>query len=289
MLKKGSSGNDVKELQSFLGIKEDGIFGTKTENFVKKWQSENNLIPDGIVGPATWDAMGILSTDSTGKTFQTKEGLNIKKYYLDSKEFYTESKPEYLFLHHTAGWENPYKCIDDWNNDNRGRIATEFVIGGQSINGLSRHNGETLQAFPPGCWGWHLGTGRSHMHKNSVGIEVCNFGWIKNGKTYTGARVREDQIITLGKPFKGYREWHKYSDEQLKSLKKLILYIAERDNIDVKNGLPKLIREKGSSAFEYNQDAKSGKIKGLLNHTNVNMQKFDMFPQNELLDMLLSL
>ena len=50
------------------------------------------------------------------------------------------------------------------------------------------------------------------MHINSVGIEVNNFGYIVDGKTYAGTRVVEDQIVTLAKPFKGYQTWHKYSD-----------------------------------------------------------------------------
>jgi hypothetical protein len=35
------------------------------------------------------------------------------------------------------------------------------------------------------------------MHKNSVGIEVCNFGYVVNGKTYAGAKVDESQIVEI--------------------------------------------------------------------------------------------
>lgn len=53
-LKYGSKGKNVKNLQSMLEIKIDGNFGVMTENRVRKFQIENNLIVDGIVGPITW-------------------------------------------------------------------------------------------------------------------------------------------------------------------------------------------------------------------------------------------
>ena len=65
ILKIGSRGSDVKELQEFLNITADGIFGKGTEEAVKKFQSTNNLVVDGIVGPATMDFMGLASTDNT--------------------------------------------------------------------------------------------------------------------------------------------------------------------------------------------------------------------------------
>ena len=55
MLKLGSKGEDVKELQKKLGLKDDGDFGKKTEEAVKNFQLKNNLTPDGIVGDSTWN------------------------------------------------------------------------------------------------------------------------------------------------------------------------------------------------------------------------------------------
>lgn len=54
ILKKGSTGEDVKKLQTRLGITADGNFGSGTETKVKEWQSLNGLTADGIVGDATW-------------------------------------------------------------------------------------------------------------------------------------------------------------------------------------------------------------------------------------------
>jgi putative chitinase len=50
MLKIGSKGDDVKKLQSKLGLTPDGNFGPNTEKAVKEWQKKNGLLDDGIVG-----------------------------------------------------------------------------------------------------------------------------------------------------------------------------------------------------------------------------------------------
>ena len=58
-LRKGSTGAEVKELQRLLnlagaGLTVDGDFGTKTHNAVIKFQKDNGLEVDGIVGSNTW-------------------------------------------------------------------------------------------------------------------------------------------------------------------------------------------------------------------------------------------
>lgn len=53
-LKRGSSGDSVKELQRLLGISETGVFGSETEIAVKAYQKEKGLVSDGIVGKLTW-------------------------------------------------------------------------------------------------------------------------------------------------------------------------------------------------------------------------------------------
>lgn len=59
----GASGSEVKDLQQILAGQGysvgpiDGIFGTLTVTAVKAFQASKGLIPDGIVGPLTWDAL----------------------------------------------------------------------------------------------------------------------------------------------------------------------------------------------------------------------------------------
>jgi len=73
MLKIGSQGNLVKQLQEKLGIVADGNFGPKTDTALKQWQSKNGLVADGIAGLITLSRMGI-----TIPTVQ-KETLKLDK------------------------------------------------------------------------------------------------------------------------------------------------------------------------------------------------------------------
>ena len=61
-LKKGASGKDVEKLQRLLGEKGyqvgvDGVFGQATDDAVRKFQKENGLAADGIVGQQTWELL----------------------------------------------------------------------------------------------------------------------------------------------------------------------------------------------------------------------------------------
>ena len=57
LLQVGSSGADVKKLQTQLGLTADGDFGPKTKASVIQWQTENNLPADGIVKDADWSIL----------------------------------------------------------------------------------------------------------------------------------------------------------------------------------------------------------------------------------------
>jgi putative chitinase len=53
VLRVGSTGHDVKRMQTALRIPSDGQFGPGTEAALKKWQSANGLTADGVAGPKT--------------------------------------------------------------------------------------------------------------------------------------------------------------------------------------------------------------------------------------------
>jgi hypothetical protein len=63
MLRRGSTGEAVRDLQSLLvghgaTLDSDGIFGSLTKQAVLDFQARSGLDVDGIVGPKTWDALG---------------------------------------------------------------------------------------------------------------------------------------------------------------------------------------------------------------------------------------
>ena len=305
ILKVGSKGKEVKELQEALEIKADGIFGYGTEAAVKSFQKENDLYVDGIVGRKTWETLGIdtdefpkeLKYMSEDKEYITSAGLTIHRQYLDKDEYvrdYGKIEPLGFFIHHTAGWDNPYKTIRNWNNDSRGRVATQYVIGGSNIKGNTKYDGEVVECFPDGYLGWHLGkVGNFAIHKFSGGVELNNFGYLKekNGKfyNYVNGEVPEEMVCDLGYEFRGFRYWHAYTSKQIESLRLLILHLKNiYPTMDLENGLPKLLKEgmDPKDAFEFNEEAYNAEQFGLWTHTNVRKDKFDCSPQPELIRML---
>ena len=80
LLKNGSKGEDVKKLQTKLGLTADGAFGPGTENKVKEWQSANGLTADGIVGDGTWSKMfGSTQVIKEDVIIPSGGSLNIEK------------------------------------------------------------------------------------------------------------------------------------------------------------------------------------------------------------------
>jgi peptidoglycan hydrolase-like protein with peptidoglycan-binding domain len=63
-ISEGATGADVRWAQYLLvrltlsDTQIDGIFGPVTKTAVEEYQQSNNLTVDGIVGPATWGALG---------------------------------------------------------------------------------------------------------------------------------------------------------------------------------------------------------------------------------------
>jgi len=314
LLKKGSKGSNVKELQEALGLSADGIFGVGTEKAVKQFQQTNGLSIDGLVGTKTWEAIIGADTDLTGMDwdaasdkdgkleslgwYTTKDGLEIDRMYLDGDEFvrdYGKIEPLGFFIHHTAGWDNPYNTIGNWNRDKRGRVATQYCIGGTNVKGKdAKYDGVVVECFPNNYLGWHLGkVGKFAISKFSGGVELNNFGYLKKKGdkyyTYVNTEVKPQYVCDLGYKFRGHQYWHAYSDKQIESLRLLILHLKDiYPKMDLVNGLPKLLKEgvHPKDAFEFNEDAYYARQFGLWSHTSVRKDKFDCFPQPELVEML---
>lgn len=110
-LRKGSSGQEVKELQenlNSLGYKcgtADGIFGVKTEAEVRKFQNKHNLAADGIVGKNTYEMLNkILQNSYTGKVTATL--LNVRKGPSTNYSIVAQIKKniQYQISQEKSGW-----------------------------------------------------------------------------------------------------------------------------------------------------------------------------------------
>ena len=92
----GSSGSEVSQIQTklkrwgyYTGTI-DGIYGSQTLSAVKYFQRKNGLTADGIAGPATLSAMGIVSTSSSSSSTSN----NTTNLNLLSKLIYGEARGE---------------------------------------------------------------------------------------------------------------------------------------------------------------------------------------------------
>jgi N-acetyl-anhydromuramyl-L-alanine amidase AmpD len=208
----------------------------------------------------------------------------IKQARLKESQFFAEeSLKTQIYLHHTAGGGNAEAVSRYWNG-NTERIATAFIIGADGL---------IVQCFSSKHWSWHLGVGDKefkaqgvpykNLNKTSVGIEVCNWGYLKekNGKfyNYVNAVVPESMVTTLDTPYKGYKHWFKYTDEQIESTRQLVIYLCETYDI------PKEYR---SEIFGLDKEAFKN-TKGIYTHNSVRKDKSDIYPCPRMIDMLKNL
>ena len=89
LLKMGSRGQEVIELQQALEIKADGIFGEQTQTAVMAFQQENGLVVDGIAGPQTLSVLRPMNatTDFSEKVYLPLPGLAVHKYFLPADQY----------------------------------------------------------------------------------------------------------------------------------------------------------------------------------------------------------
>jgi len=294
--------NKITEIQSKLGIPQTGILDEFTQAAWKNYCIKNQIEYKALVGESVDPEehhdpnIGFLTTDRS-------DAPKIKSYPLKAGQFQVgPTKKEYLFLHFTAGWENPYNVVNDWNNDTRGTIGTQFVIGGRNCQTLvDKYDGEIVECMNYKNYAWHLGIGNVPLHRNSIGIEVCNFGPLHRvGNDYfswANKRIAPSEIIELSKEFRGYKAFHKITDDQLKGLNFLIAKIAKDTGIDPTKGLKERLKKMDPwKAFDYDSEIKDGKLKGLFCHTNVSpknryggYEKWDWHPDPNLIDLINSL
>lgn len=302
----------------------DGYFGQNTLVSVTNFQKLCGIKVDGILGPLTWNKLlhyttepkiedlieqkpninPILAKPST----INQNGLKIFDCLLDSDEYYREETPKNtIWLHHTAGgsrpdwtigsWEKDYKkdengqpVFDENGNNISLRVGTQFVIGRRSSSTEdATWDGVILRAFDEKFWAYHLGINSKNskaLNSSSLGIEICNYGPLtlsKDGKFYNYVKkpIRENEVVELSKPFRGYKFYEKYTDLQLENTRKLILHLKDIWNIEIQSGIY------DENWFEYSENWFS--TGGLRSHTQVRKDKFDLFPQKELIQMLNSL
>lgn len=217
----------------------------------------------------------------------------IKQVPLKETQYFKEDViKKQIVLHHTAGACSAVNVMQNWNVDDRGRIATCVAISGPGSK--TSPDGEIVQGFSSKHWAYHLGVKTEvfraykvpyyELDKHAIGIEICNWGQLdlENGKfiNYVDKEVPADQVTTLDTPYKGYKYFHKYSDAQIESVKNLLLYWKDTYKIDLTYNYDQL--------FSVNLKALKGE-NGLFTHNSYRKDKIDIYPCPRMIAMLKSL
>ena len=294
-LSSGSTGPQVILLQKLLSSVTgqslaSATFDPQTLQAVKTFQTNNNLVSDGIVGERTWNQLL-----KNAYSFN----LQVKNQLLGNGEYMPEVVTKrVIYLHHTAGRHRPDYTIQAWNSDappgEVRRVATAFVIGGQGFDGDTAFDGKTYRAFNEIYWAHHLGLKHpqnTRLNQQSIAIEICAMGALVKtsaGKYRAAAYpdhdifVPESQVHELETPWRGYQYFQRYTPKQIDECKRLVLTMSVLFDIP----LPNITYD--TSWFDLKPEALTG-APGLWTHAHVRADKTDCFPQPEFMAMLNSL
>lgn len=292
MVTLGDKGPEVSKLQKLLSLigydlVVDGEFGNKTLRSLKAFQKKYNLVVDGIAGPVTFEALKAAqkrtSKEDGNSNSKNYGDLNIDtEHQLDSSQFLKQVfKKDKIFIHYTVSGPSPKSVIKYWDG-NETRVATAFVLGGRGSE-----DGKIYEAHNPDYWSFHLGIkgSKGKLDRSSIGIEICAWGKLnKKGEKFFnvyGGEVPADEVYTLEDKWRGDLYYHKYSDKQLESLEKLLLWIIDEYNIPVQN-----IDFESKDWMEYSEDVVKNSTPGIWTHTTVRKDKQDTYPDHRLMEML---
>jgi hypothetical protein len=204
-----------------------------------------------------------------------------------------EYKKNQIFLHHTVSPSRYYNRgghkgdVKYWN-------SIPYYIGTYV---LIDSDGTKYQLFDSNKWANHLGLRKADYEKfnisyrkldhTSIGIELDNFGPLIyvdkkfKPKAYPDSEwvIPEKKVIIYDKPFRGNRIYERYSEEQMDALRDELLKLTDIYPIPL---------HYNENMFEVNEEALRG-VPGIWSHTSVRLDKSDVHPQPELIEMLKSL
>lgn len=289
----GDKGPEVSQLQKYLSMLGydlviDGNFGNKTLRSLKAFQKKYGLAVDGLAGPQTFSALKAAQKRTSKEEKEVKftgknyGDLNVDINHNQPAEQYLKQTTEKdkIFIHYTVSGPDAKSVLKYWDGNSE-RVSTAFVISGRGSE-----DGKVYEAFNPDYWSFHLGVKgtKGKLDKSSVGIEICAWGKLdkKGEKFYNayGGEVPLSEVYTLKDAWRGNTYFHAYSEKQLESLEKLLLWIIDEYKVPVQN----IVFDKNWA--EYNEKVISDKSPGIWTHTNVRLDKQDTYPDQRIFDML---
>lgn len=226
----------------------------------------------------------------------------------ENKFYPNEYSKKQIVLHHTVSGPGVRGDINHWLSLTD-RIATCIIIGSDGI---------ANQCFSSKYWAHHLGvkstylqaqgytdwtTRNVELNRSSIAIEIDNWGGLvlgdgkpqqfglksdgtpnmintEVGKYYAAyGNAVTCEVQEYSQPFRGYKFYEKYSEAQIKTVGELLLLWH------IKYAIPLDYHE---DMWDISKNALSGKS-GIWSHTSYRLDKSDIHPQNDLIDMLKTL
>lgn len=300
-MKLGVSGDDVLLLQTKLkkfGYFSDKISGYYNQNTlisVSSFQKKVGLKTTGEVNIKTWNRISNFNNkkeldkqeiDNSLITI-TKNGLKIYGT-LESIDFYKETTVKKSIVISNSGLDyNPNSLPYFWKPiymsiDNKLKRSSHFIIGRESDE-TNKFDGLVINSIDDKYWSYPFNEDSS---RNIISIEICNYGPLikKDGMFYnlSGNLVNNEEVINL--EFLEYDYYHKYTDNQIESLRKLLIHLQLKHRIKIQRGT---YDESGLKTF-YDDKwfVNQNKEQGIKTRNHFNTSYFGIAPQKELIDML---
>ncbi|MNJ90659.1 N-acetylmuramoyl-L-alanine amidase [compost metagenome] len=196
--------------------------------------------------------------------------LPVSQYY---RTAYTKKQ---IVLHGTNSDSSPKEIVSYWHS-NPAKIGAAFLID---------QDGTIYQTFESHYWIHHIGLRGENflsLDQHSIAIDLCCIGPLKeiDGLFYSlsNSLIDVSEVIDYGKEYRGYRYFQRYSDEQVQSLKGLLLKLCNT------HAIPKQI---ATESWDISLAALDGKP-GIFTGVNFRKDVSDCHPQKELVEMLISL
>jgi len=281
----------------------DNKWTTKLESFCISTGNFEDATLDGgsqttVSSGGTVSSAGGTVSSAGGFVKTLTSGFDLLKSSFSQKE----TKKTQIYLHHTAGVQAANKgksVVETYNQRTQARDPA-------STHAAIDKDGHIEYLFDDKYVSFHAGAGEKPQNLG-LSVELMAYGCLKKAdnkfyNAYNGV-VPVDQVALAvdingnPKPYKGFAYYHKYTPQQITSLKKLILNWASKHGIPVKwegqKSFDNMFYPSGTSIVKdgrtiIDSPAKQG-VPGLYTHNSVRGDKTDVFPQKELIDMFKTL
>jgi len=235
-------------------------------------------------------------TTATAEKQKVKEAkvlnkLNLKEIisvdFPDNQYIRQATNKNQIVIHHTVSGQGVNGDLSWWRQTTD-RVGTAIIVG---------WDGKIYQCFGSKYWAYHLGLHTSNnraLNKGSIGIEIDAWGglvktndkwypakWDKKLKKYvSNTRILPiKNVQTYEQGFRGFYGFEKYTDAQIETVRKLLVFFGEKYDISL---------DYHADMWDISNKALAGED-GVWSHVSYKLSKSDCHPQKELIEMLISL